>query len=696
MSFLAPLFLLGIAAIAGPIVFHLIRRTTREKQPFSSLMFLQPSPPRISRRHRFEHLLLLLLRCAALALLGLGFARPFFRHRAESTNGAARMNREVILVDVSASMRRTGLWEAARAQALARVRQTHDGDEIALLTFDDRTLAVMSFNDWKQASPAERMSTAAARLQAVTPGWGGSHLGQALVAAAETLEGTDARGVNADKRIVLISDLQAGSRLDSLQGYAWPKDVQVVLAPVKTSSKTNAGLQVLAEAPDAATRSSRVRLRVSNSPAAAREQFQIGWAGSGGAPIGTPIDAYVPAGQSRAFSIAVPTVGAAADRLVLTGDDEPFDNTVFVVPPSKQRASVLWIGPTAQGERGAELTFLQRAFADTSRVDVHVTALASAAALSPGQLEQADLVFVGGNTASMDAAAIRRFLGPGKVAVALLAAGASPGALTEILGRPVPVAEASPDNYAMFGDIDFRHPLFAPFADPRFSDFTKIHVWHYRRVDVSGFSGAHVIARFDHGDPAIVELPVNGGRLILFAMGWEPEDSQLAVSSKFVPMMWSLLEMSGAATASPAPKHVGDALAVPARGATAVLRPDGTTAAIAAGEPAFTDTRERGIYQFISTTGRTRVAVNVDANESRTAPLATDELEQLGVPVRPEQPMPKERARAAALARAADLENRQKAWRWLIAATLLVLLAESIAAAQATRRSAPAQPEAVA
>ena len=62
MSFLAPLFLLGTLAVVGPIIFHLIRRTTREQTPFSSLMFLQPTPPRVTRRSRLENLWLLLLR----------------------------------------------------------------------------------------------------------------------------------------------------------------------------------------------------------------------------------------------------------------------------------------------------------------------------------------------------------------------------------------------------------------------------------------------------------------------------------------------------------------------------------------------------------------------------------------------------------------------------------------------------------
>lgn len=50
MSFLAPLFLFGAAALALPLIFHLIRRTSKERVPFNSLMFLQPTPPRVTRK----------------------------------------------------------------------------------------------------------------------------------------------------------------------------------------------------------------------------------------------------------------------------------------------------------------------------------------------------------------------------------------------------------------------------------------------------------------------------------------------------------------------------------------------------------------------------------------------------------------------------------------------------------------------
>ena len=109
MNFLAPLFLAGAVAIGLPVIFHLIRRTTKDRTVFSSLMFLLPTPPRLTRRSRLEHILLLVLRCLVLCLLAFGFARPFIKKAIsdDAPTGAAR--RIVVLVDSSASMRRANL-----------------------------------------------------------------------------------------------------------------------------------------------------------------------------------------------------------------------------------------------------------------------------------------------------------------------------------------------------------------------------------------------------------------------------------------------------------------------------------------------------------------------------------------------------------------------------------------------------------
>src|SRR5438067_420431 len=102
MSFLAPLFLLGALAIAAPLLFHLIRRTTRERHVFSSLMFLMPSPPRVTRRSRLEHLLLLAVRCLVLCVLAAAFARPFIRKPMAPDRSDNTGKTVLLLVDTSA------------------------------------------------------------------------------------------------------------------------------------------------------------------------------------------------------------------------------------------------------------------------------------------------------------------------------------------------------------------------------------------------------------------------------------------------------------------------------------------------------------------------------------------------------------------------------------------------------------------
>src|SRR3954471_12571154 len=103
MTFLAPLFLLGGLAIVGPIIFHLIRRTTKDIVPFSSLMFLSATPPRMTKRSRLENLWLLLLRVLVLLLLALGFGRPLPQRMTAPDAAADAGIRTVVLLDTSAS-----------------------------------------------------------------------------------------------------------------------------------------------------------------------------------------------------------------------------------------------------------------------------------------------------------------------------------------------------------------------------------------------------------------------------------------------------------------------------------------------------------------------------------------------------------------------------------------------------------------
>jgi hypothetical protein len=306
----------------------------------------------------------------------------------------------------------------------------------------------------------------------------------------------------------------------------------------------------------------------------------------------------------------------------------------------------------------------------------------STAQVLPEDVANASVVFVSDALSAAQAGALRAQALAGKTLV-FAPKSAAAATLGALIGREgVAMTEVTPTNYAMFAEIDFKHPLFAPFADPRFSDFTKIHIWKYRKLDAAAIPDARVLARFDSGAPAVIEAALGKGRLFVLTTGWQPDDSQLAVSTKFVPLLWSLLELGGGVSAAPAQWFVGD---------TAPLPPG----------PAGTEQTEKDVrftqpgIREVKTGERTvRFAVNLDANESRTAPLGADELERLGVPLTPAETTSVVTGDSKIVLQGVEAENRQKLWRWFIAATLAVLLVESALAGWTARKENSKQPEA--
>ncbi len=714
MSFLAPLFLLGGLAIALPVVFHLVRRSSREKQVFSSLMFLKPTPPRMTRRNRLEHIFLLLLRCLAIGILAFAFARPFLQKPMAATPTNVAGAQVVILVDTSASMKRDGVWTEALSKAETALKQTTPADQVAILTFDDQVRTVVSFEQWATMNASERSAIAAQRLTESKPTWHSTHLGNALIAAAETIQEAEKREQHTGpRRIVLITDLQEGSRLDGLQGHEWPRGLEVVVEPVKAKRPTNAGLQWVMDAEDSAqtTSDTPVRIRIHNSADAKREQFQIRWAGAGDS-----LDAYVPPGQNRVVPAPKLATNAIAERITLNGDDDDFDNTAYIVQPQAEEVNVLYLGNDAETDSSHSLYYLRRAFQDTRRQAVRLVAAevtrrtAAPATNPPPHVGGYRLVIVSSTMNEDVASSVRQYLTNGGTALLVMNDAQSAHSLGQLIGvTDLTATEAVVANYAMFGQLDFTHPLLAPFADPRFGDFTKIRFWKHRKLGADKLPGARVIASYDDNDPAILEVPVGRGRVFVLTFSWRPTDSQFALSSKFVPLLYALLDQAGGVSAQLAQFRIGDTVDLsvlssrrgneadssinqpnppPHVGGYMIHKPDGNQIQLASGETRFTQTDQPGIYEVSATPTPVKFAVNLDVSESRTAPLPTDELERLGVPMKAAEVTPAVVAAKQETLHNTELEARQKLWRWLIVAALAVLLVETWLAGWITRRSA--------
>ncbi len=237
----------------------------------------------------------------------------------------------------------------------------------------------------------------------------------------------------------------------------------------------------------------------------------------------------------------------------------------------------------------------------------------------------------------------------------------------------------------MLAHIDFQHPLFSSFADPRYSDFSKIHFWKHRKLDAAKIPGARVLAQFDSGDPAILQIPLGKGSVIVFTSSWRPADSQLALSgTKFVPLLNAMLAESGGRPPRQDQYFVGDPVPMRPGAQPWIVSTPGGKKIETAPETNFTATDEPGLYTI--NPGGLSFAVNLAAEESRTNPLPLDRLTQLGVPTRGQAAKAKPDPTAAAEAKRAEDESRQKLWRWLMAAAVVFILGETLLAARVDRR----------
>jgi hypothetical protein len=576
---------------------------------------------------------------------------------------------------------------------------------------------VLSFAEAKTLDPPRRRAVALDRLDRLEPTWAATNLGQALVdtvAAIEDVADASEKTGRMPRRIVLISDLQQGSRLDALGELEWPSDVELDLKPV-SGGGSNAGLHRLTDptADPGAPPGSRGRgtgsppgsqdstgktpvpqgvdrrVRVFNDADSSRDKFALRWTGSDGSGLGESIGVYVPPGESRVVRVPPPPGAATPHALVLEGDTDSFDNTLYVADERKAELTVLYVGTDKPGDTGGLLYYLMRVFPGTARRSIQILAQPPSAALGWESDRSLPLIILAAETGRENTSRLQKYLRGGGTVVFVMTPPARGETLAALADVPPPaVAEAAIRRDVMLGEIAFDHPLFAPMAGAQYSDFTKIHFWKYRRLDEAALGEARVLARFENRDIAVLEKTLGRGNLVVLASGWNPDDSQLARSSKFVPLMTALLDRRDPGSLDSGNHTVGDRVLLPARDddakALVVHKPSGAIVALAPGTTSFSQTHEPGVYTIDTPAGARSFAVNLDPAESKTAPLHVETLEQFGCKLVNATRKPVDREQLRQLQNA-ELESRQKLWRWLILAAIGVLVVETWLAGRITR-----------
>ena len=91
---------------------------------------------------------------------------------------------------------------------------------------------------------------------------------------------------------------------------------------------------------------------------------------------------------------------------------------------------------------------------------------------------------------------------------------------------------------ARLSGMDYGHAIFEPFRAPRSGDFSTARFYSYRSLNAA--KGASVLARFDTGEPALVERTAGRGRIIVYASTLDLNWNDLALKPMFLPFLRQL------------------------------------------------------------------------------------------------------------------------------------------------------------
>ena len=228
----------------------------------------------------------------------------------------------------------------------------------------------------------------------------------------------------------------------------------------------------------------------------------------------------------------------------------------------------------------------------------------------------------------------------------------------------------------MLADVKTEHSLLKPFGDPKLRDFTKLRFWKHRQIEIKeAGSKIETLASFDNGQPAILSARIGKGTLIVLASGWHPGDSQLALSTKFVPLLYGWLAAAGFSHDPAATLLVGEELPLDAGSAHTITGPDGKAQSLKAGET-FTTT-EIGLYKVQSATHTQILAVNLPPDEGRVLPLAPQKLAEYGIKLSSGADSAAGAETSDERLTATDTEQRQQSWWYILLMLLAVLLLET-------------------
>jgi aerotolerance regulator-like protein/VWA domain-containing protein/glycosyl hydrolase family 42 (putative beta-galactosidase) len=671
MSFLTPLFFLGVAALAAPILVHLVRRTRARKVQFPALVFVRQVPQRTIRRRTLQNVLLLLLRCLAILLIVIAFTRPFFSGGSSAKENTAA-GATVILVDNSLSMRRDPLFAEALKRAESAVDDARNDEQIALLSFAKRYAVVNRFTTDKSRL---RLS-----IQSLTAGWDGTDYEQALRGAESLLGEVQTSG---PKKILLISDFQAPGWNQNTATFKLANSTQLTTIDV-AGNDAPANIAITNVEARGVVFGQKyldnLAVHISNFGDTPRDRIQVDFQIN--EQTVEKRDISLNSRDSKVIEFTGFNLNEGANRCtidVVSGDFAP-DNRFYFTLRRETPSKALIVESAARGR--SDSLHLQSAL--TTNDDLPFTfTLKTTGAVDPSGIPEYSLVVLNdaGPISGGLADALTKFVEAG----GQLIAATGPRTTVEsfnAMQRIMPAALREPvqtkagESVAMT-NVKFDHPIFEVFqASGRLA---AAHVIGYFRSEPA--ATASVLARFEDGSPALVESRSGKGRVLLFTSSLGPSWNDLPLTPLYLPFIHQMVRYAGAREEN-SWYGLGQTFTV-RKEANGQLPPVDTPGGARLAEGRNTPdgdllvtARELGFYRLRYSNQPGFAAVNTDGAEGDFTKLNFGEF-VAGVTGGTGAGEGSDASRNLS---GAEVEGRQRVWWSLLFLALLLLLAESVLA----------------
>ncbi len=686
MSFLNPLFLFGGLAVAVPILLHLIRRQNARKVEFPTLMFLRKIDKRVIRYQKLRHLLLLLLRILAFLLLVFAFMRPY---REEAPVSAAVVGRTVgahiLAVDNSMSMSYGDRWNRAKDAAADIVRRSNDGDKFAVLEFSDSSVIRMLFTG--------DASVALKEIENIPePGDRPTRYDQALRAAERI-----AREAGTEERTIhLISDFQKNGWTDEAGEFQLGPGIGLQCVDLGSDAFGNLAIQNVRTFEQDRNGVSDLRIQASIVEFGVEDRENV--------PARLTVDGRrisekkvsVAGNSSEEIEFEIPGLKRGEHSVVLEIDDSRLerDNRFYMTVDVRGKTPVILVEEPASPGQRAPGFFLDRALSVDRLSPYEVKAV------SPRENDFAGKLLIWNSVPATTPAVRKRledFVKNGGGMVLVLGNSKNASEFNRVFGDWLPVtmkevsSGGSPSrtetdrDYLRMTDIRTDHPIFQPFGKPHSGTFSSARFYEHARI-VAG-PGAEILASFENGDPALVSVRFEKGRVLIFASSADDSGNDLPLRAVYAPFWQQMLRYLESYEEKRYWLEIGDVIdpekilsakafrgdkAAPATGdAFALLDPAGQRLEMPPGSGGIV-AENAGFYEIRTQGANTSVAVNTAAAESDLTHQDAEEMTAAWVSAGSAAfPMDED-------ATAEEKDRAGRIWVFLLLAALLLLISESL------------------